>query len=142
MAPSLGLLALLAVTQAAPAASPPAAAVKGFVLDAESSAPLSGAGVTLADLNRSVTTDATGRYSFEGVPAGPQHLTVHRLGYNTRTLHLLVPSTGRLHFDVSLGPRPIKLAGISVSPVPTVRGQDGTGLTAWPDRGLTQASLV
>ncbi|MFL5534080.1 MAG: carboxypeptidase-like regulatory domain-containing protein, partial [Gemmatimonadales bacterium] len=77
-------------------AQTPQASIAGVVRDAESGARLADAMVALTDLNRSVTTDSLGRYRFLDLPAGPQHLTVRRIGYSLRTLHAFVPDQGLL----------------------------------------------
>ena len=42
---------------------------------------MSGAVVTLTDADRSVVTGTDGRYRLEATDAGPQHLSVKRIGY-------------------------------------------------------------
>ena len=86
MAP--GLLGALTWVLAVQAGQP---AVAGTIRDGESGAPLSGAVVTLTDADRSVVTDADGQYRLEATDAGPQHLSVKRIGYEPRTVHALVP---------------------------------------------------
>src|SRR5512143_3706241 len=78
------------------------ATVAGTIRDQDTGEALAGAIVALPDLTRTAVTDATGRYVLAAVPAGPQHLTVRFLGHAGRTLHALVPSTGRLELDISL----------------------------------------
>jgi hypothetical protein len=47
--------------------------------------------VALTDLDRSTVTESQGRYRFDAVPPGPQHLLARRIGYAPRALHALVP---------------------------------------------------
>ncbi|SRR5712691_5402248 len=56
-------------------------AVVGTIRDGESGEPLAHAIVALADLDRSVVSDGSSRYSFLAVPPGPRHLTVRHVGY-------------------------------------------------------------
>ncbi|MGH7503142.1 MAG: carboxypeptidase regulatory-like domain-containing protein [Longimicrobiales bacterium] len=90
------------------------AAVTGIVRDAQTGAPVASAIVTLADVGRIAATDAEGRYRFTGVPSGPQHLAIERIGYAARTLHALVPGEGQLRIDASIEPVPVALGAIEV----------------------------
>src|SRR5687767_857883 len=85
------------------------ATVVGTVRDGEPSGPLPGAMVVLTDLDRSTATDSEGRYAFTQVPAGPQHIRVHALGYGQRSLHAFVPRDGQLEINVALRPEPVRL---------------------------------
>jgi hypothetical protein len=67
------------------------ATVAGTIRDQESGAPLDGAVVALTDLDRAVVSDASGSYRLDGVPPGPQHLSVKHIGVAPRTVHALVP---------------------------------------------------
>ena len=100
MAP--GLLAALTWVLAVQAGQP---AVAGTIRDGESGAPLSGAVVTLTDDDREVVTDTGGRYRLDATLAGPQHLSVKRIGYEPRTVHAIIPGDGVLQLDLSLHPR-------------------------------------
>ena len=117
MAP--GLLGALTWVLAVQAGQP---AVAGTIRDGESGAPLSGAVVSLTDADRSVVTDAEGRYRLEATDAGPQHLSVKRIGYEPRTVHALVPGDGVLRLDLSLSPRPLRLPTIVVRSNVACRG--------------------
>jgi hypothetical protein len=140
MLPLLCVLTLVLTVQGG--TGPSGATVDGVVRDADSGEVLAGAVVALVDLNRTVLTGDDGRYAFPSVMAGPQHLLVRRLGYRTRTLHLLVPSEGRLEFNVSLRPDPIPLEGLSAVPLNPVRGLDPGDSTAFPERGITHGALA
>lgn len=118
-----------------------AATVAGFIADAGSGEPLPGASVALTDLGRAAVTGPDGRYVLRGVPPGPQHLVVTRLGYETRTLHLLVPRVGTLDLDVTLRARPIELEELVVSQPRPVRGVDPADSSAFPERSLSIAAL-
>ena len=113
------------------------ASVGGVVRDSENGEPIAGATVSLTELDRSVATDVEGRYIFHAVPAGPQQLTVRRMGYATRTLHALVPSWGSLEISVALRPEPITLRVVEVRPAVPVRGLDSSGSTTQRERGLS-----
>lgn len=136
MATLLGACVLVLVVQSAPQAT-----VEGSVHDAATGRLLPGAEVVLTDLDRGSIAGPDGRYTLVDVPAGPQHLTVRHLGYVSRTLHLLVPRSGRLEFNVGLEVSPIPLEGMLVEPRRPVRGLDAGDTTAFPDRGITHAAL-
>src|SRR5262245_38062695 len=98
------------------------AILAGTVRNESTGETIPGALVTLADLNRAVTTDASGRYTLTDVPAGPQHLSIRAIGYQSRTLHALVPGAGRLTIDVSLRAAPVHLPSLEVRGNLAVRG--------------------
>ncbi|HWB42427.1 MAG TPA: TonB-dependent receptor, partial [Gemmatimonadales bacterium] len=131
----LGALELLLAVQASQAV------VAGTIRDGESGGPLGGVVVTLTDLDRGAVSDAAGRYRLTDVPAGPQHLTVKRVGYAPRTIHALVPGEGRLDLDLSLRPLPLHLPTIVVRSPISVRGREAGDSTPFPDRGISSAAI-
>ncbi len=133
------LVGAVALVFAIPA---PEATIRGAVRDAATGEPLPGAVVALTDLDRTAVAGPDGRYELAAVPPGPQHLVVRRLGYRSRTLHLLVPPGGGLRVDVSLQPAPLELEGLVVASSRPIRGLDAGDSTAFPDRGLTMAALM
>ena len=136
MAP--GLLGALTWVLAVQAGQP---AVAGTIRDGESGAPLSGAVVTLTDADRSVVTDAEGRYRLDATAAGPQHLSVKRIGYEPRTVHALVPGDGVLRLDLSLRPHPLQLPTIVVRATVAIRGLETTEPPDVLDRSISAAAL-
>jgi hypothetical protein len=133
-----GLLGALTWVLAVQAGQP---AVAGTIRDGESGALLPGAVVTLTDANRSVATDAEGRYRLEATDAGPQHLSVKRIGYEPRTVHALVPGDGVLRLDLSLRPLPLQLPTIVVRSTIAMRGLDSTEPPDVLDRSISAAAL-
>jgi hypothetical protein len=105
---------LLLVLQIAAAPSSDRGAIAGTILEAVSGRPLAGVLVLLSDLDRGVLSDSLGRYRLEGIPAGPQHLSARSMGFESRTLHALVPRQGVLEINLSLTPRPLPLGAIEV----------------------------
>src|SRR5688572_11539301 len=122
----IGLAKILLMVQAAQSS------VTGTIHDGETGQPITDAIVALADLDRSVVTDAGGRYSFTDVPPGPQHLTVTRIGYAPRTLHALVPGEGSLQINIALHPLPMQLPALVVRSTVPVRGVEGNDSTPFP----------
>ena len=112
-------LALLLAVQVAQAG------VVGTVRGELSGVPLSGALITLSDLDREILTDAQGRFGLGALPPGPHHVTIARHGYESRTLHALVPRTGQLELNIALYPVPVELDGLLVEPRLPVRGAEG-----------------
>jgi hypothetical protein len=119
----------------------PRATITGQVRDAESAAPLAGATVLLSDLGRATTTDEAGRYVLRDVPPGPQHLTVRLIGHAPRTLHALVPATGRLRLDITLRARAVQLATVEVRAPLRVPGLESGMAQPYPDREVSAAVL-
>lgn len=115
--------------------------VVGRVWDAETAEPIAGAAVTLTDLDRAAATDETGRYVLRQVPAGQQQITVHLIGYASRSLHALVPQDGQLEIDVWLLPEPVHLNTIDVRAPVLVRGFDLGAPAAFPDREISAAAV-
>jgi hypothetical protein len=113
----------------------------GIVRDAETGQPLAGAAVMIVETDRSVTSSADGRYVLVGVPAGPHHISISALGYETRTLHALVPASATLEVDVSLRARPIPMAAVSVELRVRFRGLEATNGGGFPDRSLSREAV-
>jgi hypothetical protein len=109
----------------------------GVVRDAGSGEPIAGAVVSLTDLDRAVVTDGAGRYVFRGLPAGQQRMTVRRMGYETRTLHALVPSQGMLQVDIALRQEPLTLPVVEVQTAFGIRGLDADDSTGDPDGSIS-----
>jgi hypothetical protein len=131
----LGALELVLAVQASQAA------VAGTIRDGEGGEPLAGAVVTLTDVDRSTVSDSAGRYRLSAVPPGPQHLSVKRIGYAPRIIHVLVPGQGELEIDLSLNPVPLQLPTIVVRSTVAVRGLEQGDSTPYPDRGISAAAL-
>jgi hypothetical protein len=131
----MGAVTLLFALQSAPAT------VSGTVRDVASGDVVAGAVVVLADVSRHTISDAQGRYVFRGVPAGPQHLTIQRVGFAGRSVHALVPSTGELELDVSLKPEPIRLDVLEVRPGIATRDVVHSDNAAAADTYISGAAL-
>ena len=132
---------LLLVLQIAAAPSSDRGAIAGTILEAVSGRPLAGVLVLLSDLDRGVLSDSLGRYRLEGIPAGPQHLSARSMGFESRTLHALVPRQGVLEINLSLTPRPLPLGAIEVrAPVELPRTERGA--TRFPDREASSAAIA
>lgn len=93
------------------------AEVRGSIRDGATGEPVEGATITLGETGRGVTVARDGRYVFAGVEPGPQHIAVRRIGYEPRTLHVLVPRRGVVELDVVLRSVPTPLQPVTVHPL-------------------------
>lgn len=118
---ALALAACLATGTAAPAWGQ--ATVQGRVLDARTSAPVTGATVQVEGLPMTAVSDTTGRWALGGVPAGPQTLQVTRLGYAPARLAVVVPAHGTLEQDLRMAEVALNLEGIVVTADPAGRAR-------------------
>ena len=80
------------------------ASVRGFVRDASTNAPLSGARLRmLGPLGGRTSTDANGAYEFKGLPDGDYRIRCESDGYEPRTVYLAGLSAPEAHVaDLSL----------------------------------------
>ena len=108
----------------APAATTPAYQVTGTVKDS-AGAPVPEAEVTVierATLRRPVGTDAQGRFELRDVPAGRLTVRVRRLGYQPRTVDVLLGATAPTTFlEIIVTPAPAQLEEVRVHPNPVGR---------------------
>ena len=90
-------------TPVAPTAAPAAPGrVAGVVTDSTSGETLIGATVRVEGTSIGSATDIDGRFSISGVPSGPQTLIVSYIGYDDKTVEVLVPDGGSVTVDVAL----------------------------------------
>ena len=132
---------LLCVTNVLLAIQTTSASVAGTVRNEASGAPLPGAIVLLAGLERSAIADAEGRYALNEVPAGLQEVTVRHIGYAPRTLHLLIPSEGTLEINISLQADPVRLEAIEVRGVVAARRIADADASIFPSRWISLRSI-
>ncbi len=128
-------LALLLAVQVAQAG------VGGTIRGELTGVPLGGALITLSDLDRAVLTDAQGRFGFGALPPGPHHVTIARHGYESRTLHALVPRTGQLELNIALQPAPVELDGLVVEPRLPIRGTEDVSRVREPVESVSIAAI-
>lgn len=137
----MGLCFLPGAVGALLAVQAPQATVTGEVRDGRTGEALTGAAVTLPDIDRATLTGSRGRYVVRQVPAGPQHLTVRYIGHAPRTVHALVPPSGTLEINIVLQPLPVRLTTVEVRHPASVRAIDIPDGTTFPDRALSIASV-
>lgn len=90
--------------------------VTGRVLDAATGRPVAAARVAVQGLPLAVNAGVDGRYTINGVPAGPHALTVTALGYAAKTVTgVQVPDGGTAAQDVSLATATLLLEAVTVT---------------------------
>lgn len=149
---SLGKIAMICLTvlgtgslsaQAQPDAG---ATIAGTVTEATSRAPVGLATIAIEGTTFSTTSDPTGRYRLEHVPAGPQVIRVIRIGYAPSHRSLVIPATGLLTIDLVIARSALNLPGLVVTAEPRgrARGELGTASVIESEaiRNQTAASLA
>jgi hypothetical protein len=115
--------------------------VTGVVRDGATGEPVGGAVVSLDDLGHAAVTAEDGTYWLADVPPGPQHLSVRLLGFQFRSLHILVPAEGTLRVDLVLRMEPIEVEAVVVRSRIPIRGIDEGGPDLDPTRRLSGAAI-
>ncbi len=98
---------------------PPAGAIHGHVVDADTGDAVADVLVIAEDADRRATTDSDGRFVLSDVPAGPRTLVVSRVGYALARRDVVVGSGQTL--DVTL---PLASGAGAYTEQVTVRGAD------------------
>mgnify|MGYP002780451987 CR=1 FL=1 len=110
----------LGLLVAGPLAAQPAGSVSGRVTDQATGQPLAGVQVFLAGTTRGALTDAQGRYTLAGVPAGPQTLRATRVGYAQGSQSVTVSAGSSVTADFALRASTVELGALVV----TATGQE------------------
>ncbi len=97
------VFALLFTGSPNPAQAQSGVAVSGRLVNSLSGDPITGATVQIDELSRQVTSGPDGRFTFENVPPGMYHLSVHSQGYSTRRTETTVGTTAATA-DISVDP--------------------------------------
>lgn len=101
--------------------------VTGTVLD-ETGLPLPGASVQIKSINKSATTDASGKYRLAGLSNGTFILTISYIGYTSISQNVNV--SGNVSADFSLKPDAQNLSEVVVIGYGTAQKKDLTGSIA------------
>ena len=110
LVPLLALAALAARTARAQTGT-----VSGHVTSAASGDPLPSVTVRVANSTLGAMSDANGRYSIAGVPAGAQIVFAQRIGFGRDTVRVTVPDGGTVIADFSLRVVATTLATVEVN---------------------------
>ena len=110
----------------------PTVTIVGSVRDLGTRVPLAGAQVSIAELGLATTSDATGSYSIEGLPAGSLSVAARRTGYLPRNELIIAEAGGTVELDLMLRGPPSALE-------PDVELTDGQW--AVTDRAGAEATL-
>jgi len=94
------------------------AAVRGQVTDVQTARPLQGAHVRVEGTNLGALTDAAGRYTIQGVPAGDAELRVRLIGYAESGRTVSVAAGPAVVADFALAEEALALDGIVVTGTP------------------------
>src|SRR5256885_16627958 len=89
-----GILVLAAVGVALSTEARAQGRITGTVTAAQDGRPIAGATVTVVGTNRTVATDASGRYEIADAPSGAQQVRVRLLGFAPLTQTAQVPAGG------------------------------------------------
>lgn len=76
--------------------------LKGRIVEFETSQPLSGATVSIPELNKGIAADNNGYYQLTGIPLGRYILKVSFIGYTTETPTVEIKSGRETTYDVKL----------------------------------------
>lgn len=96
------LVAALALS--AHASAQTGATLSGRLLNSLSGDPIAGATVQIDELRTEAISGADGTFTFNGVPPGTYHLSVHSQGYSTRRTEAIVTTTAAAPITVTVDP--------------------------------------
>ena len=107
-------LSALTLVAAVPAAAQ-TGTITGHVTSAGAGEPLPSVTVRIANTTLGAMTDASGRYTIPGVPAGEQIVYAQRIGFGRDTARVVVPGGGSVTADFALKVVATTLAEVSVN---------------------------
>jgi iron complex outermembrane recepter protein len=96
-------LALIFTASTVPAHAQSGVGLSGRLVNSLSGDPIGGATIQIDELKRQVTSGPDGRFTFDNVPPGMYHLSVHSQGYSTRRTETTVGTTAATA-DISVDP--------------------------------------
>jgi uncharacterized protein YfaP (DUF2135 family) len=95
-----------AAAQGSPPPNTQTGTLTGQVTNAANGSPLAGALVTVQTTGQSATTNGTGHYTINNVPAGSHNVTASSTGYLSATQSTTVPAGGTTTLNFALSPAP------------------------------------
>ncbi len=96
--------AFLILFSAIDAAAQTGVSLSGQLLNSLSGDPIPDATVQIDELRRTAMSDATGMFSFDNVPAGTYHLSIHTQGYSSRRTEVVVGAAAPAGLQVTVDP--------------------------------------
>ncbi len=107
---------LLSLCLFVPLAAQSTGRIIGRVVDAAQGAPIAGAQLEVVDTNIRAVSALDGRYTLQGVPAGPVSVRVRMIGYSPKVVTGVVVTSGQTAAqNISMVAEAVQLAEISVS---------------------------
>lgn len=91
------------------------AELTGRILDAVTHNPVPFAYLHLEEINRTATAGRDGHFQFQNIPVGTYTLSVHRVGYKTYTVRLLIDDTVTNPIEIRLQPESVRSDEITVT---------------------------
>lgn len=85
-----------------------AGSLSGVVVDAATEEPVAHVYLHLEEINRSAITDRNGGFRISSIPAGEYRLSLHRIGYMSRTIIVTIEANRENEIEISLSPRLIR----------------------------------
>ncbi|MDQ3138909.1 MAG: carboxypeptidase regulatory-like domain-containing protein, partial [Gemmatimonadota bacterium] len=90
--------------------------IVGRVVEADKGNPIAGAQLSVVGTAISAVSALDGRYTLQGIPAGPVSVQVRMIGFGPKTVTgLVVPVDGAINQNIGLAAEAVQLAEISVS---------------------------
>jgi iron complex outermembrane receptor protein len=111
----VSILMLVLSLVAAPAAAQSPGTVTGRVVNAETGRPLPGVNVVVEGTGRGASTGPEGRFSVDGLEAGPHTLRAQFVGYAPQSKEVTVPAGGVAEVQFALTPRTVGLEAVEVT---------------------------
>ncbi len=87
--------------------------ISGYVIDSESGDLIPFVYLHVEELNRSTTSDATGYFRIQNLPAGELHIAAHRLGYKTVHINVILDED-EVHKEIEISLTPTLLSSQSI----------------------------
>lgn len=107
--------------------------VQGVLLDLESSLPIPFAYIHLEEVNRTAVSNVEGIFELTNIPRGVFHLSVHRLGYKSKTIRIEIAANDTLRLEsdpiIKIYLEPQVLSGESVLIQGSEDGYTGSTIT-------------
>jgi TonB-dependent receptor len=93
----------------------PSGKISGYVFDSQDKKPLPGANVFLRGTTLGASTDLNGKFVIPKVPAGSYKLMIRYIGYQSKTIDILVAEDQELKQNITLDPEAVEGEAIVVT---------------------------